>query len=128
MNEASSSIPTRPARLDFVGLVASSVCLVHCLATPLVVASLPFVADERFEGVLVVLLAAFASLSALLALARGRVRPAVTCGLGLALLAVGHSLELPEGSPAERLIVVTAACLMIVTHLLSLVTADRLAR
>jgi hypothetical protein len=125
MNQSSSSSAMKPAsaRLDIVGVVASTVCLVHCLATPLIVASLPLVADERFEGGLIILLAAFASLSALLALARRRVQPAITCGLGLALLAVGRSLELPEGSPAERLIVVAAACLMIVTHLLSLAPA-----
>jgi hypothetical protein len=125
MNQSSSSSAMKPAsaRLDIVGVVASTVCLVHCLATPLIVASLPLVADERFEGALIILLAAFASLSALLALARGRVQPALTCGLGLALLVIGRSLELPEGSPAERLIVVAAACLMIVTHLLSLVLA-----
>jgi hypothetical protein len=122
MNQSSPSRPAS-ARLDLVGVVASTACLVHCLATPLIVASLPFVADERLEGGLVLLLAAFASLSALLALTRGGARPAVTCGLGLALIAVGRGLELPEGSPAERILVVSAACLMIVTHLLSLATA-----
>lgn len=123
MNQSSPSCATSPARarLDLVGVVASTVCLVHCLATPLVVASLPLVADAGFEGALVVLLAGFASLSALLAAARGRVSPALTCSLGLALLVLGR--DLPEGSPDERVVVVTAACLMIVTHLLSLASA-----
>jgi G3E family GTPase len=108
------------ARLDRLGLIASSVCLVHCLATPLIVASLPLVADARFEGTLAAVLVALATVSALLALARRRVLPVSTYGLGVAALMARQSLELPEGSPQERIVVVTAAVLMITTHLLSL--------
>jgi hypothetical protein len=108
------------ARLDLVGVVASSACLVHCLATPLIVASVPFVADARFEGTLAVVFVLFATLSALLALARRHVLPAITCGLGLVALTACRGLELPEGSAEERIVVVLAAGLMITTHLLSL--------
>jgi hypothetical protein len=108
------------ARLDLVGVVASSACLVHCLATPLLVVFFPLVADARFEGVLAVILVVFATLSASLALARRRVLPMLTFSLGLAALAVRRGFELAEGSSEERIIVVIAAGLMIATHLLSL--------
>lgn len=115
---------TARARLDLLGLVASSACLVHCLATPLLVASLPLVADARFEGTLAVMFVALATVSALLALARRRLLPVLTYSLGLAALAACEGLELPEGSPQERIVVVIGAALMITTHLLSL-TAGR---
>lgn len=122
---SSDRIPsTASARLDLLGVLASSACLVHCLATPLIVASLPLVADARFEGLLALMLVAFASLSALLALARRRLLPVLTYSLGLVALAAREGLELPEGSPQERTVVVIAAALMITTHLLSL-TAGR---
>ena len=116
--------PTPGTRLDLLGVIASSACLVHCLATPLIVASLPLAADARFEGALAVMLVALATVSAALALVRRRRLPVLTYGLGLAALAVRHGLELAEGSPAERILVVLAAALMITTHLLSL-TAGR---
>ncbi|MBA3547115.1 MAG: MerC family mercury resistance protein [Nannocystis sp.] len=124
MRPGSPSDTPRPgsARLDLLGVVASSTCLVHCLATPLIVVSLPFVADARFEGALAVILVVLAAVSALLALARRRRLPMLTCGLGLVALMACRALELPEGSPEERLLVVLAAALMIVTHLLSLAT------
>lgn len=109
------------ARLDRLGVIASSACLVHCLATPLIVASLPLVADARFEGTLAAVLVALATLSALLALARRRLLPVLTYSLGMTALVARQSLELPEGSPLERIVVVAAAALMITTHLLSLI-------
>lgn len=111
---------TASARLDLLGVAASSACLVHCLATPFFIASLPLVADARFEGALAVTLVALATLSALLALVRRRLLPVLTYSLGLTTLAACKGLELPEGSPQERIVVVSAAALMITTHLLSL--------
>ncbi|MBL9107207.1 MAG: MerC domain-containing protein [Myxococcales bacterium] len=118
---------TRPAsaRVDLVGVLASSACLVHCLATPLIVAAFPFVADARFEGSLALLLVVFAAISAALALRRRHRLPVITFGAGLLALVARHWLALPEGSPEERLLIVLAAGLMITTHLLSL-TAGRL--
>ena len=42
--------PTVTRGLDRVGVLASSLCLVHCLAMPLVVATAPLFASERIEG------------------------------------------------------------------------------
>lgn len=41
------------SRTDIFGIVASSVCAIHCAATPLVIAILPTVAGEVWESELV---------------------------------------------------------------------------
>lgn len=110
--------------VDRLGVIASALCLVHCLATPLVVALLPLVASERFEGVLAALLVALATLSVGLCVVRGRYGPLVPYGLGLAAVAALHVGDPPEGSPPELALAALAGILMITTHLMSLRAAQ----
>ena len=63
------------ARLDGIAMSLSGLCLVHCLATPVVVVLLPVVASERFEGALSVLLVVLASSSVVSAWGRGEGAP-----------------------------------------------------
>ena len=116
--------PPEPARfsrgLDRLGVVAPVLCLVHCLATPLLLAAVPLLASERFEGVLAGALVGLATLSAGLALARRHLRPLLPYTLGLSLLVARGSLELAEGDPMELILAALAAAAMISTHLLSL--------
>ncbi|MCY1054662.1 MerC domain-containing protein [Nannocystis sp. SCPEA4] len=119
--ELVKSARAEPGRwIDRLGVVASTACLVHCLATPLVVASLPLVAGERFEGTLSAVLVALASLSAGLSWLAGDRRPLVPYVLGLAALALRLRLARGEGDPLDTLLVLAAASGMIVTHVLGL--------
>lgn len=106
--------------LDRLGVVASTACLIHCLATPLVVASLPLVAGERFEGALSAVLVALASLSAALSWRAGDRRPLVPYVLGLVALTLRLRLARGEGDPLDTVLVLVAASGMIVTHVLGL--------
>ncbi|WP_434420163.1 MerC domain-containing protein [Nannocystis pusilla] len=108
--------------LDRLGVVASSLCVIHCLATPLLVVLFPLIVSERFEGLLAWFLIALATLSVGLSLARRRLLPAVPYTLGVLTLALTHGLA--EGSSLELVSTTIAASLMIWTHLLSL-TAGR---
>lgn len=111
--------------LDRLGVVGSSLCLIHCMATPLLVVWLPLVASERFEGALAVALVAFATLSVGLSLARGRLLPAAPYTLGLAALAAMHAADVAEGSALELVGAAVAALSMITTHLMSLSARSR---
>lgn len=106
--------------VDRLGVVASTLCLVHCMATPLIVALLPVVASERFEGILAGLLVALATLSVGLSAARRSFAPLVPYALGLVVVAALRIERPAEGSPAELALAALAGVLMITTHLLSL--------
>lgn len=106
--------------LDRLGIVASAVCLVHCLCTPLFLVSLPIVASEGFEGIFMGVLVGFAILSVGLGVLRHRLRPLLPLTLGLATLALLHVVDVNEGSPLELVGTTVTALLMILTHLMSL--------
>ncbi|WAS91881.1 MerC domain-containing protein [Nannocystis punicea] len=106
--------------LDRLGVVASSLCLIHCLATPLLVVLFPLVVSERFEGLLAWSLIALATISVGLSLARRRLIPAVPYTLGILTLALTRAHGSAEGSSLELVSTMVAASLMISTHLLSL--------
>jgi len=106
--------------IDHLGVVASVACLIHCLATPLVIAMLPLVADERFEGALSLALVGLASVSAVSSWLAGDRRPLVPYVLGLAALALRSGLARGEADPVDTLLVLVAGCSMIVTHALGL--------
>lgn len=106
--------------VDRLGVVASLLCLIHCLATPLVVALLPVVAGERFEGALSAVLVALATFSTGASWRRGDRRPLVPYGLGLAALGLRAAAARPEADPLDTVLVLVAACALIVTHLLGL--------
>jgi hypothetical protein len=106
--------------LDRLGIVASSVCLVHCLATPLLVVSLPVAASEGFEGIFADVLVGFATLSVGLGVLRRRMLPLLPYSLGLSTLALLRTVDVVEGSPLELIGTTATALLMICTHLMSL--------
>lgn len=113
--------PTKLCRgLDRLGIVASSVCLVHCLATPLLVVSLPVAASERFEGIFAGVLVGFATLSVGLGVVRRRMLLLLPYSLGLSALALLRLCDVVEGSPLELTGTTVTALLMICTHLMSL--------
>lgn len=100
--------------------MASSLCVVHCLATPILVVLFPLVVSERFEGLLAWSLIALATISVGLSLARRHLLPAVPYTLGLVTLALPRAHGSAEGSPLEIVSTTLAGSLMIGTHLLSL--------
>lgn len=106
--------------VDALGVAASLLCLVHCLATPLVVVLLPVVASERFEGALSWLLVVLASSSVVSAWGRGDRRPIGFYVMGLAALGLRAALGVAEGELADTVLILVAACGMIFTHVLGL--------
>lgn len=106
-----------PPIVDGIAVSASLLCLVHCLALPVLVLSLPalgvFVTHSR---VIHVLLLALAVPLGVWALARGRQRAGwlpVLLGLaGFALM--GSALLLPE--PGERWLTIAGVNLVAIAH------------
>lgn len=120
MHVTEEQAPRARGFVDRLGVVASLLCLIHCLATPLVVALLPVVAGERFEGVLSLVLIALATISAGASWRRGLRLPLVTYALGLGALGLRAALARAEGDPLDTVLVLAAACALIITHLLGL--------
>lgn len=55
MNEVEATLREEPretwlGRLDSLGILLSAVCIVHCLALPLLLAALPFLGESVFGG------------------------------------------------------------------------------
>jgi hypothetical protein len=111
MQEFHAAAPSKlGVSMDTLGIAASSLCLVHCLAMPVVVGVLPFVGLQVLEGHQAhVMLAAFVLCFALLAIVPGYLRHRrkdilgmMLIGLSLVLYAtfcvqstLGESWELP---------------------------------
>lgn len=75
------------AYLDTLGIAASSLCLVHCLAMPLVITALPLLGLQFLEGHAAhVLLAAFVLSFALLAIVPGYLKHRRKDILGMMLI------------------------------------------
>lgn len=115
---------TPPFLFDGLALTLSGLCLLHCLAGPLLLAMLPamglgLLAQEDFH-----LWMLFAALpSSLLALALGcrahrnwRLAAWAAAGLGLMTLAAGGGALAVIGEPAERLLTSAGGVLLAVTH------------
>lgn len=107
---------------DTAGMLASALCLVHCLALPLLLAIFPALGlrhDEDLHTAMV----GVAVLAALAALAPGyathrRASVALSGGAGLGCLAAAVFLVGPRyGEVAETLLTVAGAGLLCVAHL-----------
>lgn len=120
-----SIIQRMPAPLfDSLAVTLSGLCLLHCLAGPLMLAALPvaglgLLAQEGFH--LWMLLAVVPS--SLLALSLGcrahrhwRLAAWAVAGLGLMVLAAGGGVLELIGEPAERVLTSTGGTLLAVTH------------
>ncbi|HLT92022.1 MAG TPA: MerC domain-containing protein [Woeseiaceae bacterium] len=110
-----------PHRLDTAGVVLSGICLVHCLALPLVVAALPFVSELARGHLHAQLLAVVVPVSVLafgVGFRRHR-RTAVLAGggLGLALLVVGGTVAHERyGITADRVLAVAGSLVLAFAH------------
>jgi hypothetical protein len=118
---------------DAAGLFASTLCMIHCLAMPLLLAVLPAMSwaeDERTHQVLlgVALVAAVLSLGpGYLAHRRGAVP--LLGGAGLACLAVAMFVIEPRyGHDAEAVASVAGALLLFGAHVRNRVCCRRCAR
>lgn len=105
--------------LDWAAISASGLCLVHCLALPLVIVALP-----SFGGVIAGsathwVLLAFAVPVSLWVLTRDRgpaaALPLALGGAGLGLMTLGVALF--EGRPAERVLTVAGVLLVAAAHI-----------
>jgi hypothetical protein len=116
---------TKENRLDRVGVAASLVCAVHCMAMPLLAGLLPlmglsFLAEDQTEWVLTGMSLGIGSLSLLPSYVRRHKqwRPILFFGCGASLiLAVRLSAE--EGSRLEALMMVIGAVLIVCAHVVN---------
>jgi hypothetical protein len=118
----SAPFSVMPARLlDGAAIAASALCLVHCLALPLVALLLPVLAVwVRWPEAFHLWALAFAVPTSIAALALGvrrhrQAAPLLLAGAGLALLAAGAVADVPE--LAETLLTVPGALLLAGAHL-----------
>lgn len=118
---------------DTAGMLASALCLLHCLALPLLLAIFPVMGlghDEGFHAAMV----GVAMLAALAALAPGyaahrRASVALSGAAGLACLAVAVFVAGPRyGEVAETWLTVGGASLLCLAHLRNRACCDSCAR
>ena len=127
---AAMTLPPRAhGGLDRLAISASTLCLIHCLLLPVLIAFLPSIAAwaDLGEGFHIVMLAIAVPLSTI-ALWRawrrhGQVGPAIGGALGLSLLILGVVFE---GGAAGTWLTVAGGMVLAVAHVLNL-RADRLA-
>jgi uncharacterized membrane protein (UPF0136 family) len=110
--------------MDALGIFASTVCLIHCLAMPLVVAFLPLLGLEFLEGhgahqALAGFVVAFGLLAILPGYMKHR-KPAVLAGLVIGLTFVlaatfGYAVGLSES--AELPLITVGNLVLVVSHL-----------
>lgn len=111
--------------LDRTGAFLGFACAIHCLSVPFLIGVLPalglgFVADERFEW-LVLVLAAFVAFFSSRSGMRSHGRKAIVWGFGLTFLWLlgGHFLS-PEGSFLHHLMSALGGFALFFMHLLNL--------
>ena len=112
---------TRP-RLDATGIILSSLCFLHCLATPLIATgALAWVASESIHIGLTIALAGVVVFVAWPSYQRHRraVVPALLVG-GLALLIVAVLGEDALGEYAETSLTVLGSVVLVLGHILNL--------
>jgi cytochrome c biogenesis factor len=110
--------------LDRVAISASTLCMLHCLVTPLLLVAVPvisstFMADEQFHKILVVFVLPISLIALFLGCTRHRDRIVLFLGsLGLVFLVsiafVGHELL---GEFAEKVGTVISGMILVVGHI-----------
>ena len=123
----------RTAKLDRIAVQLSGLCLLHCLALPLLIACLPVLGlaehwHERFHELMLVFVVPLAVVSLGRGFARHRQARVVGCGaLGVALLGmaallvhphahIGHTLT---GKAVERWMTVAGALILAGAHVMN---------
>lgn len=112
---------------DKLGIAGSGLCLVHCLALPVVVGMLPslgiaFLADEMVHEILAFALIAFAALAFIPGYMRhrdNRVLSLMAAGLGLILFATWGEALVDLHGAGETIVSVAGSILLISAHLLN---------
>lgn len=107
--------------LDSAAVALSALCLVHCLALPLVVASLPFLtrfAEGHLHLQMLVLVLPVSTVAFGLGFRRHRNRRIVTTGsLGMLLLVIGATVAHARlGLAADRSFTIAGALVLAVSH------------
>ena len=112
----------KPASLlDRTAIALSGLCLVHCLALPVVVALLPFLGqfgDEHLHAEVLIVVLPVSLVAFLLGYRRHRNVPVVACGLaGALLLLIGGTVVHDSfGIWADRIVTVAASLMLAASH------------
>jgi hypothetical protein len=107
---------------DYAGMAASSLCLLHCLAMPLLLAAFPLLGLGEEHHHLHDLLLAGVTVPVLLALVPGFIahrdrRPLMLGGAGLALFLLAVLVAGPRlGQGAETTLAVASSVLLLMAH------------
>lgn len=107
--------------LDRAAVALSALCLVHCLALPLVVASLPFLAsysEGHLHAQLLVVVLPVSTVALGLGFRRHRNRRIFTTGsFGMLLLVIGATVAHTQlGLVADRSFTIAGALVLAVSH------------
>ncbi len=106
-------------KLDILGSGLSILCAVHCILTPIMVTSLPFLGHAEVDTALGAVLIAVASLSIVGgAMQHGRLTALLPYGIGVAAF-FSRNLVGAHGSPAETAMLVLASGLFLWAHLIN---------
>lgn len=114
--------PAAITRLDRLGMLISSACLVHCLALPLLTALLPFLSlslpgDEWTHRVLLAMALPVTGLALFRGWRRHRAAVPTICGAaGLMMIAAGL---FPGSEIAEAALTVTGGLIVVGAHLMN---------
>ena len=115
------------AAWDKLGMTGLALCLLHCLALPLVAGALPtlgvaFLADEAVHEILAFALIALAALAFAPGFRRhrdARVLVLMAAGLGLILFATWGGAFIDLSEPAEVVVSVMGSLFLIAAHYLN---------
>jgi MerC mercury resistance protein len=107
--------------LDLAAVGLSGLCLIHCLALPLFIAGLPFLAqysDGHLHAQLLIVVLPLSILALGLGYRRHRIRRIVVGGsLGMLLLIIGATVAHARlGITADRLFTIAGALTLAVSH------------
>ncbi|MBK7748899.1 MAG: MerC domain-containing protein [Candidatus Obscuribacter sp.] len=114
--------------LDNLGIFASIACLIHCLAMPVIIATVPFLGfnlsflqEEWVENVLIILIVGFAIFAIVPGYFRHK-KPIALVGLTLGLLFLG-AVAFGRGTlvtdKSELVLIAVGNLILVLTHLLN---------
>ena len=106
---------------DKAAVILSGLCLVHCLALPVLIAVLPFVGalgDEHLHAELLLVVIPISVFAFVIGFRRHRSRSVVVVGaLGMAVLAVGGTyVHSRYGIAADRAMTVAGSAILAIAH------------
>ena len=107
--------------LDRTAIALSSLCVVHCLALPVLIAVLPFLAhfgDDHWHAEVLIVVLPVSLLAFSLGYRRHRNRPVIAAGLDGAMLLVigGTVVHATFGTVADRIVTIVASLLLAIAH------------